>query len=100
MLNSVLTVAAGMPASHSGKGWEQFTDSVIEALNKDRKHIVYMLWGKYAQTKGAVINQKNNLVLTSGHPSPYSAQLFFGHHHFSKCNEYLLAHKESPIDWH
>ena len=100
MLNSVLTVGAGRPASHAGKGWEQFTDAVIEALNAKRKNIVYLLWGKYAQTKGLVINKEQNLVLTSGHPSPYSVSLFFGRHHFSKCNEYLVANSMSPIDWH
>jgi uracil-DNA glycosylase len=100
MLNSVLTVLAGNPASHAGKGWEQFTDAVIQALNEKRSHIVYMLWGKYAQTKGSVINRSQNLVLTSGHPSPYSASLFFGKHHFSQCNDYLLKHSIEPIDWH
>src|SRR5258706_6623182 len=86
MLNSVLTVLANSPASHSGVGWEQFTDGVIQALNAKREHIVYLLWGKYAQTKGAAINGSNNLVLTSGHPSTYSATLYFGNHHFSKCH--------------
>lgn len=99
MLNSVLTVAAGMPASHSGKGWEHFTDAVIQALNNNRSPIVYMLWGKYAQTKGHIIDIEKNLVLTSGHPSPYSASLFFGHHHFSLCNKYLVDHNLTPIDW-
>jgi len=99
MLNSVLTVLASKPASHAGKGWEYFTDAVIQALHKDRKHIVYLLWGKYAQTKGAAINREDNLVLTSAHPSPYSATLFFGNHHFSKCNEYLIEHGMTPIDW-
>lgn len=100
MLNSVLTVLANTPASHSGIGWEQFTDAVIQALNTRRKHLVYLLWGKYAQTKGAVINRDQNLILTSGHPSPYSASLFFGRHHFSQCNKYLTAHTILPIDWH
>lgn len=100
MLNSVLTVAAGSPASHSGKGWEQFTDAVIRSLNDNCKEIVYLLWGRYAQNKGEVIDQSQNLVLKSGHPSPFSASLFFGNHHFSKCNEYLKAHGKSPIDWH
>ena len=99
MLNSVLTVLAGQPASHAGHGWEQFTDSVIATLNEHKKHIVYMLWGKYAQAKGAVIDRKNNLVLSSGHPSPYSVALFSGQHHFSKCNTYLTEHNLSPIDW-
>lgn len=100
MLNSVLTVLAGKPASHSGVGWEKFTDSVIASLNTHKKHVVYMLWGKYAQEKGAVIDREKNLVLTSAHPSPYSATNFFGNHHFSKCNAYLQEYGKSPIDWH
>lgn len=99
LLNSVLSVAAGSPASHAGKGWEQFTDAVIQSLNYQRSHIVYMLWGKYAQTKGAVIEREKNLVLMSGHPSPYSAHLFHGQHHFSKANQYLEEHNQSPINW-
>lgn len=99
MFNSVLTVAAGQPASHGKVGWEQFTDAIVETLNVKRKHIVYLLWGKYAQTKGAIINRDENLVLTSAHPSPYSATMFFGNHHFSKCNEYLKEHGIEPIDW-
>ena len=99
MLNAVLTVAAGSPASHKGKGWETFTDVVIKTLNDSRKHIVYMLWGKYAQVKGEVIDRKSNLVLTSGHPSPYSEHLFFGNHHFSQCNDYLSRRRLGQIDW-
>lgn len=99
MLNSVLTVQASKPASHAGIGWEEFTDAIIGALNEKRDHIVYLLWGKYAQTKGAVIDRDKNLVLTSGHPSPYSASLFFGNHQFSQCNEYLEKHGSAPIDW-
>lgn len=99
MLNSVLTVAANMPASHKDKGWEKFTDSVIKSLNENRQNIVYLLWGKYAQTKGVVINREKNLVLTSGHPSPYSAHLFFSNHHFSQCNNYLVKHNFKPINW-
>lgn len=99
MLNSVLTVCANSPASHSGRGWEQFTDAAIQALNTNKTHVVYLLWGKYAQTKGAVINRENNLVLTSGHPSPFSAHLFHGNHHFSKCNEYLVKNGLTPIEW-
>jgi uracil-DNA glycosylase len=99
MLNSVLTVLANKPASHSGLGWEQFTDAVIKALNENRSNIVYILWGKYAQAKGEVIDRDNNLVLTSAHPSPYSVTNFFGNHHFSKCNKYLEEHDLSPIDW-
>lgn len=100
MLNSVLTVLAGKPASHSGRGWEEFTDAVIEALNVKKKHVVYMLWGRYAQQKGEVINRQNNLVLTSAHPSPYSVDRFFDNHHFSQCNAYLEEHALTPIDWH
>lgn len=99
LLNSVLSVCANTPASHSGKGWEQFTDAVIQALNTKKTHVVYLLWGKYAQAKGAAINRENNLVLTSGHPSPFSASLFHGHHHFSKCNEYLVKNGLTAIDW-
>lgn len=99
MLNSVLTVAAGNPASHKQKGWEQFTDAVIRSLNENRKNIVYLLWGKYAQTKGEVIDRAKNLVLISGHPSPYSAHLFFGNHHFSQCNNYLKEHRIKEINW-
>lgn len=99
MLNSVLTVLANKPASHSKIGWEQFTDAAISALNMRRSHIAYMLWGRYAQAKGEVIDRKKNLVLTSAHPSPYSAAYFFGNHHFSRCNEYLIKHGITPIDW-
>jgi len=99
MLNSVLTVLPGKPGSHAGIGWEIFTDSVIQTINKNKKHVVYLLWGRYAQNKGSVIDPKNNLILTSAHPSPYSATKFFGNHHFSKCNAYLEAHGLTPIDW-
>jgi len=99
LLNSVLTVQAGRPGSHAGMGWETFTDAVIQAINANKKHAVYLLWGKYAQQKGLIINKDDNLVLTSAHPSPYSATQFFGHHHFSKCNAYLENHGMSPIDW-
>ncbi len=99
LLNSVLTVCANTPASHSKRGWEQFTDAAISAVNTNKSHIVYLLWGKYAQTKGAAINRVNNLVLESAHPSPFSATLFHGNHHFSKCNEYLVKNGLSPIDW-
>ncbi|MBA3724717.1 MAG: uracil-DNA glycosylase [Candidatus Levybacteria bacterium] len=99
MLNSVLTVLAAQPASHAKVGWEQFTDAVIQSLHAERKNIVYILWGKYAQTKGLVINQEQNLVLTSAHPSPYSVTNFYGNHHFSRCNTYLEENGITPIDW-
>lgn len=99
MLNAVLTVLAGSPASHRGIGWERFTDAVIQSLNSDRQGIVYLLWGRYAQEKGSVIDRETNLVLESAHPSPYSASRFFGNHHFSLCNAYLEKQGKTPIDW-
>ncbi len=100
MLNSVLTVLAGQPASHAGLGWEEFTSAAIGALNSTREHVVYMLWGRYAQNKGSVIDRTKNLVLSSAHPSPFSVTGFYGNHHFSRCNTYLSQHNLSPIDWH
>ncbi len=99
MLNSVLTVLANQPASHSGLGWEEFTDAVIKVLSEKKEHVVYLLWGKYAQTKGSVIDTTKNLVLTSAHPSPFSVTKFYGNHHFSLCNAYLEKHGKPPIDW-
>lgn len=100
LLNSVLTVEAGNAASHQGKGWEIFTDSIIELLNARRSGLVFILWGSYAQKKGAMIDRDRHLVLQSVHPSPLSASRgFFGNHHFSGANEYLLAHGSSAIDW-
>jgi uracil-DNA glycosylase len=99
MLNAVLTVLAHTPASHKGLGWETFTDAVITKLNAQRKNIVYMLWGRYAQEKGHVIDREQNLVLASAHPSPFSATAFFNNHHFSRCNKYLTQHHIPPVDW-
>ena len=99
LLNSTLTVQAGISGSCGGLGWERFSDAVIRVLNQRRKNIVYMLWGRYAQMKGSFIDTQNNLVLKSGHPSPLSANLFFNNHHFSRCNEYLVKHDKTPIDW-
>ncbi|MSR12145.1 MAG: uracil-DNA glycosylase [Gammaproteobacteria bacterium] len=100
LLNAVLTVEAARAASHQGKGWERFTDRIIEHLNSQRNNLVFMLWGAYAQRKGAMIDRQRHLVLESTHPSPLSAHRgFFGNHHFSRCNAYLLAHDISPIDW-
>lgn len=99
LLNSTLTVQAHLAASHAGRGWEQFTDAVIAALAK-RKNIVYMLWGSYAQKKAALVDNTQNLVLKTVHPSPLSAYRgFFGCKHFSRANEYLAQHGKSPIDW-
>ena len=100
LLNSTLTVRAHDAASHAGHGWEQFTDAVINAVAKNKKHIVYMLWGSFAQKKAEIVNKNENLVLTSAHPSPLSAYRgFFGNHHFSRANEYLVQNGESPINW-
>lgn len=100
LLNSTLTVRAHQAASHSGKGWETFTDAVIRAVSENRKNVVYLLWGSFAQKKADVVNTEQNLILKSAHPSPLSAYRgFFGNHHFSKTNEYLIAHGETPIDW-
>lgn len=100
LLNSVLTVRAGMAASHAGKGWEQFTDAVVRAVAERKEGIVYMLWGNYAQRKGAIANPQRNLILKSAHPSPLSANAgFFGCRHFSKANEYLQSIGKTPIIW-
>ena len=99
LLNSTLTVQAHLAASHAGRGWEQFTDAVISALIK-HKNIVYMLWGSYAQKKAQFVDTDNNLILKSVHPSPLSAHRgFFGNHHFSRANEYLVQHGKTPINW-
>lgn len=100
LLNATLTVRAHRAGSHQGHGWETFTDAAIRCLNAERQHLVYMLWGAYAQKKGASIDTSRNLVLTSPHPSPLSAHRgFFGNCHFSRANDYLVALGESPIDW-
>ena len=100
LLNATLTVRAHRAGSHQGHGWETFTDAAIRCLNAERQHLVYMLWGAYAQKKGASIDTSLNLVLTSPHPSPLSAHRgFFGNRHFSRANDYLVALGESPIDW-
>ena len=100
LLNSVLTVEAGRAASHQGKGWESFTDRAIAELNETREHVVFMLWGAYAQRKGAVIDPARHLVLTAPHPSPLSAHRgFLGCRHFSKANAYLAQHGMEPVDW-
>ncbi|GMV29240.1 MAG: uracil-DNA glycosylase 2 [Rhodanobacteraceae bacterium] len=100
LLNAVLTVEQGLAGSHQGKGWEGFTDSVIEALNREREHLVFMLWGSYAQAKGRLIDRRRHLVLTAPHPSPLSAHRgFIGCGHFSKANAYLVEHGMAPVDW-
>jgi len=100
LLNATLTVRAHMAGSHQKRGWEEFTDAAVRALSAEREHIVFMLWGNYAKQKGAHIDRTKHLVLEAAHPSPFSAYNgFFGCKHFSKANEYLIAHKEAPIDW-
>ena len=100
LLNAVLTVAAGRAGAHQGRGWETFTDRVVEVVNREREHVVFMLWGSYAQKKGAVVDRSRHLVLEAPHPSPLSAHRgFFGCGHFSKANEYLVAHGVMPINW-
>ena len=100
LLNATLTVRAHQAGSHQKKGWEQFTDSVISKLNSEKEHVVFFLWGAYAQKKCETIDRSKHLVLESVHPSPLSASRgFFGNKHFSRCNEYLLAHGKEPIDW-
>jgi uracil-DNA glycosylase len=100
LLNATLTVRAHAAASHQRQGWEEFTDAVIRVLNEQRDNLVFILWGSSAQRKGAIIDRARHLVLTSVHPSPLSAHAgFFGNHHFSRANDYLVQHGQTPIDW-
>ena len=100
LLNAVLTVEAGRTNSHQNKGWEQFTDAVIEVVNAQNEHCVFILWGAYAQKKGKMIDRNKHLVIESPHPSPLSAYRgFFGSQPFSKTNDYLKKHNKSIIDW-
>lgn len=100
LLNSSLTVREGLAGSHSEIGWEEFTDAVVDKLNKEKENLVFILWGSHAIKKGEKIDRNKHLVLTSPHPSPLSAHRgFFGNHHFSKTNEYLKTHGKEPIVW-
>lgn len=100
LLNACLTVRASQANSHKDKGWEKLTDAVIKWLNSNRSGLVFILWGAYAQKKGSFIDQKKHCVLKGVHPSPLSAHRgFFGCHHFSKCNDYLVKQNKKPIDW-
>lgn len=100
LLNATLTVRAAQAGSHQRRGWEEFTDAAIRQLASLRENIVFILWGSYAQKKGAFIDRGKHLVLTSPHPSPLSAyQGFFGNHHFSRANQYLKEHGKAPIIW-
>lgn len=100
LLNATLTVEEHHPGSHQGKGWETFTDHVIQTLSARRDHLVFILWGSYAISKSPLIDHTRHLVLTSPHPSPLSAHRgFFGNHHFSTANAYLANHGLTPINW-
>lgn len=100
LLNATLTVRRGSPGSHQNKGWEQFTDAVIKVLSDQKDHLIFLLWGSYAQKKGAVVDRDKHLVLESPHPSPLSAHRgFFGSHHFSQTNVYLALNGHQPIAW-
>ena len=100
LLNAILTVEAGKPASHRLLGWETFTDAIIQTLATKREHLVFILWGSYAKKKEVLIPNERHLILTAPHPSPYSATSgFFGCKHFSKANAYLQKHNKPPITW-
>lgn len=100
LLNATLTVPLGQAGGHQNQGWERFTDAAIAALNQRREGLVFVLWGSYAQKKGAMIDPNKHLILSSVHPSPLSAHRgFFGNHQFSRINQYLTARGEAPIDW-
>ncbi|MEJ2087234.1 MAG: uracil-DNA glycosylase [Gammaproteobacteria bacterium] len=100
LLNAVLTVERGRAGSHQGRGWESFTDHIVSVLNDQRDHLVFMLWGSYAQRKGAHVDRRRHCVLAAPHPSPLSAHRgFFGCNHFRDANAYLEQHGKTPIDW-
>ena len=100
LLNATLTVRANQAGSHQNKGWEHFTDAVIRKINDQKDHVVFILWGNYAISKGKFIDQNKHMVLTSVHPSPLSASRgFFGNHHFSRANEFLKNNGLKPVEW-
>ncbi|QHT69910.1 uracil-DNA glycosylase [Rhodocytophaga rosea] len=101
LLNATLTVRANTPGSHQGKGWEEFTDAAIKALSNEKSGIVFLLWGAYAQKKGAIVDAKKHYVLKAKHPSPMAAKYggWFGTKHFSQTNEYLRSQGKPEIDW-
>ena len=100
LLNATLTVHSGQPGSHQGWGWEQFTDAIIKTISDEKEHMVFLLWGKYAQAKAGLINEKKHLILIAPHPSPFSAHTgFLGCKHFSKTNDYLEEHGLPKINW-
>ena len=100
LLNATLTVQARTAGSHQNKGWETFTDAVIKKISDEKEHVVFMLWGRYAQKKGGgLIDEKKHLVLQAAHPSPLAGGKFAGCRHFSQCNEYLKQYQQEPIRW-
>ena len=100
LLNATLTVAAHQAGSHQGRGWERFTDAVVRALAERREYLVFILWGSYAQRKGAIVDRSRHCVIASAHPSPLSASRgFFGSRPFARANEYLAAHSIAPVEW-
>lgn len=99
LLNAVLTVRAGEPASHSAIGWQQFTDSVIKTISDRKEGVVFLLWGNYARSKAPLIDRRKHHILEAAHPSPLARGAFFGCRHFSKTNSLLIADGETPIDW-
>ncbi len=100
LLNAVLTVEQGKPNSHQGRGWETFTDAIIQTINDQKEHVVFILWGAYAQKKAAHIDTRKHHIIKSPHPSPLSAYRgFFGSKPFSRTNQYLQAHGQTPINW-
>lgn len=101
LLNDVLTVRQSSPGSHQKRGWETFTENAIRQLSSEKENLVFLLWGRHAQQKGKVIDSNKHLVLTSGHPSPMSANrgLWFGNRHFSQTNTYLMANGKTPVIW-
>ncbi len=99
LLNSVLTVRAGQPTSHSNIGWQSFTDAVIRTISEQKEHVVFMLWGNYARSKRDLIDSSKHLILEAAHPSPLARGAFFGCRHFSKANAYLNSTGQEPIVW-
>jgi uracil-DNA glycosylase len=100
LLNATLTVLPGQPGSHQGLGWESFTDAVIKTVSEQKEHVIFILWGKYAQAKKSLIDESKHLIIESPHPSPFSAYTgFFGSKPFSRTNEYLKSHGQTPIQW-
>lgn len=99
LLNAMLTVEHNKPSSHSKIGWQDFTDRVIHILSEERRNLVFLLWGRFAQNKAKLIDETKHLVLQSSHPSPLTGKAFFGNHHFSKTNEYLIKHQIKPVEW-